>query len=153
MIVYHGQRQRYTSRGYLKPLHAVGISAARICWQLRDCKLRACRYHGGELIDTTQCKKIIFNLFAYRLTRGIGLWQCRRSIRLSAMRELPHLISPIFCRGQCSLLFNGNTVLQVLIWRMNMTRVGTLGSCIGTFLSSKCIPCVLKVDRMAYVLS
>ena len=52
-----------------------------------------------------------------------------------------------------SVLFDGNTVLQVLIWRMNMTRVGTFGSCLGTFLISKCIPCVLMVDRMIYVLS
>jgi len=35
------------------------------------------------------------------------------------------------------VLFNGNTVLQVLIWRMNMTRVGTFCSCLGTFLTSK----------------
>jgi hypothetical protein len=47
-----------------------------------------------------------------------------------------------------SVLFNGNTVLQVLIWRMNMIRIGTFGSCLGTFLISKYIPCILKVDRM-----
>jgi hypothetical protein len=45
-----------------------------------------------------------------------------------------------------SVLFDGNTVLQVLIWRMNMIRIGTFGSCLGTFLGSKCIPCILKVD-------
>jgi hypothetical protein len=51
------------------------------------------------------------------------------------------------------VLFNGNTVLQVLIWRMNMTRVGTFCSCLGTFLTSKCISCIPEVDRMTYVLS
>ena len=52
-----------------------------------------------------------------------------------------------------SVLFNGNTVLQLLIWRMNITRVGTFGSSLGTLLSSKCISCMLEVDRMTYVLS
>ena len=53
-----------------------------------------------------------------------------------------------------SVLFDGCTVLQVLIWYMNMARVGTFCSCLGTFLASKCIPCVLKVDRPAtYILS
>jgi hypothetical protein len=50
-----------------------------------------------------RCKNIIviLRLFAYRLTHGIGSWQYRRSTQLSAMWELPHQISPIFCRGQC----------------------------------------------------
>ena len=39
--------------------------------------------------------------FAHRLTRGIGSWHCQRSTWLSAMRELPHPISPTFCQGQC----------------------------------------------------
>ena len=51
-----------------------------------------------------------------------------------------------------SVLFNGCTVLRVLIWYMNMGRVGTFGSSLGAFLTSKCIPCVLKVDRLTYIL-
>jgi hypothetical protein len=47
-----------------------------------------------------------------------------------------------------SVLFNGNTVLKVLIWRMNITRVGTFGSTLGTFLGGECVPCIFKVDRM-----
>jgi hypothetical protein len=52
-----------------------------------------------------------------------------------------------------SVLFDGCTVLQVLIWYVNMARVGTFGFSLGSFLTGKCILCVVKVDRLTYILS
>ena len=31
---------------------------------------------------------------------------------------------------------------------MSMIRIGTFGSCLGTFLGSEFVPCIFKVDRM-----
>jgi hypothetical protein len=44
------------------------------------------------------------------------------------------------------VLFDGSTDLQVLIWHMNMARVGTFGTCFGTFLSGKYVSCILTLD-------
>ena len=108
--------------------------------------LRVRRYYGGELVDITQGKNTIFDLFAYRLTHGIGSWHCRRSTWLSAIRELPHPISPIFCRGQCysieTLFFKSS--FDVWIWLELELLVLALES--SSWVS--CIPCVLKVDPM-----
>jgi len=45
-----------------------------------------------------------------------------------------------------SVLFDGRTVLQVLIWHTHMARIGTYGFCLGTFLISKWILCIFKAD-------